>query len=147
MKKVLLTLAVAFAALTTAAQSTFNVVTDKLQIDNMVWNETLQEHSFFDKEARRYSKVVWEFTLNNNHTGTVKITELEDGDKYGFNIHNWEFRKDAKDQNFIWIDAIQVSNSEKVTVLVSANELKQQLISVFMPESKLALFFDNMSWE
>ncbi len=110
MKKVLLTLAVAFAALTTAAQSTFNVVTDKLQIDNMVWNETLQEHSFFNKEARRYSKVVWEFTLNSNHTGTVKVTELEDGDKYGFNIHNWEFRKDAKDQNFIWIDAIQVSN-------------------------------------
>ena len=147
MKKVLLTLAVVFTALTAAAQNTFNVVTDKMEISNMVWSETLQEHSFFEKEARTYKKVVWEVTMNNNHTGTVKVTELKDGDKYGFNIYNWEFRKDNKGQDFIWMDAIQVSNSEKVTILVSANEQKQQMISVFMPDSKIAIFFDNMDWE
>lgn len=147
MKKVLLTLAVAFAALTAAAQSTFNVVTDKAESSNMVWNKTLNEYSFFDKEARHYNKIVWEFVLNNNHTGTVKVTELQDTDKYGFNIHNWEFRKDDKGNDLLWIDAVQVSNSEKVTLIITANELKQQLISVFMPESELALFFDNMSWE
>ena len=146
MKKVLLTLAVVFTALTAAAQNTFNVVTDKMEINDMIWNPSLKEYFFFEKEARTYKKVVWEVTLNSNHTGAIRVTELKDGDKYGFNIYNWEFRQNDKGKDFIWIDAIQVSNSEKVTIMVDANALKQQLISIFMPDSKVALFFDNMDW-
>jgi hypothetical protein len=128
-----------------SAQNTFNVITDQLRIDNMIWNQSLEEFSYFEKEARHYSKVVWEFTLNSNHTGSVKVTELGDGDKYGFNIYNWEFRKNEQGQDFIWADVIQVSNSEKATIMVNSNQLKQQMVSVFMPDSRLVLFFDNMN--
>jgi hypothetical protein len=128
-----------------SAQNTFNVITDQLRIDNMIWNQSLEKFSYFEKEARHYNKVVWEFTLNNNHTGSIKVTELGDGDKYGFNIYNWEFRKNEQGQDFIWADVIQVSNSEKATIMVNSNQLKQQMVSVFMPDSRLVLFFDNMN--
>ena len=96
MKKVLFTLAVLFATLTAVAQSSINIVTDKSRIDNMIWSQADQEFLFFDKVERHYQKVVWEFTLNENQTGTVKVTELGDGDKYAFNIYNWEIRTDDK---------------------------------------------------
>ncbi len=144
MKKVILTLTAILFSFAGAAQNTYNIVTEYLQIDNMVWNETLEKHSFFEKEARHTNKVVWEFSLNSNSTGVVRVTELGDGDKYSFNIYNWELKTNDKNQKFIWIDAIQVSNSEKVTIMVDSNHLKQKIISVFMPDNNLALFFDNM---
>lgn len=144
MKKVLLTLAVVFATLTAVAQQSYNIVTVNMRMDDMVWSQADEEYLFFEKLERHYQKVVWEFTLNDNQTGTVKVTELGDGDKYGFNIYNWEVRTDAKGQDYAWMDAVQVSNSEKVTIMVSTNSLKQQLVSVFMPASKVCIFFDNM---
>lgn len=147
MKKVLLTLAVLFATLTAVAQQSYNIITVNMRMDDMVWSQADEEYLFFEKLERHYQKVVWEFTLNDNQTGTVKVTELGDGDKYGFNIYNWEVRTDAKGQDYAWMDAIQVSDSEKVTIMVSTNSLKQQLISVFMPASKVCIFFDNMIQE
>lgn len=147
MKKVLLTLAVLFATLTAVAQQSYNIITINMRMDDMVWSQTDEEYLFFEKLERHYQKVVWEFTLNDNQTGTVKVTELGDGDKYGFNIYNWEVRTDAKGKDYAWMDAVQVSNSEKVTIMVSTNSLKQQMVSVFMPASKLCLFFDNMTQE
>jgi len=147
MKKVLLTLAVLFATLTAVAQTSVNIVTDKTRIDDMIWSQSDQEFLYFSKVERHSQKVVWEFTLNDNRTGTVKVTELGDGDKYGFNIYNWEIRTDDKGKDYARMDVIQVSNSEKATIMVSVNEVKQQLISIFMPDSKVCLFFDNLPWE
>ena len=45
------------------------------------------------------------------------------------------------------VTACALTNSETVTIMVSANEIKQQLISIFMPDSKLCLFFDNLPWD
>lgn len=145
MKKVLLTLAVVFATLTAVAQNTYNIVTVNMRMDDMVWSKVDDEFIFFEKIQRHYQKVIWEVTLNDNQTGTIKVTELGDGDKYGFNIYNWDVRTDDKGLDYVWMDAIQVSNSEKVTIMVSGNALKQQLISVFMPDSKVCIFFDNMT--
>ena len=145
MKKVLLTLAVLFATLTAVAQNTYNIVTVNMRMDDMVWSKADEQFLYFEKIQRHYQKVIWEVTLNDNQTGTIKVTELGDGDKYGFNIYNWDVRTDDKGLDYVWMDAIQVSNSEKVTIMVSGNALKQQLISVFMPDSKVCIFFDNMT--
>lgn len=111
----------------------------------MIWSSVDEKFLFFEKVERHYSKVVWEFILNDNGTGTVKVTELGDGDKYGFNIYSWEVKQNEKNRDYIWMDAIQVSNSEKVTVMVNSNDLQQQMITIFLPDSKMCIFFDNMS--
>lgn len=136
-----------FLPLLSFAQNSYNIVTDKVRIDDMVWSSVDEEFLFFEKVPRRLSTVVWEFTLNDNKTGVVRVTELEDGDKYGFTVYDWNIRQDNYERDYIWIDAIQVSNSEKVTIMVQPNELKQHLISVFMPDSKICIFFDNMIYD
>lgn len=129
------------------AQNSYNIVTDKVRIDDMVWSSVDEEFLFFEKVPRRPSRVVWEFTLNDNNTGVVRVTELEDGDKYAFTIYDWRIKQDTYERDYVWMEAIQVSNSEKVTIMVQPNHLKQHMISVFMPDSKICIFFDNMIYD
>lgn len=146
MKKFYLSFVFLLISFISTAQNSYNIITDKVRIDHMIWSDTDDKFLFFPKTERHFSKVIWEFTLNENSTGIAKVTELEDGDKYAFNIYNWEVKQDEHNRDYVWMDAIQTSNSEKVTIMVNSNDLKQQMISVFLPDSKVCIFFDNMNF-
>ena len=47
--------------------------------------------------------------------------------------------------DYLWIDAIQVSDSQKVTLLINKNMYNEQIFSLFMPESNIMLVFDNFN--
>jgi len=85
----------------------------------------------------------WQFTFNDNNTGYVKMTNVSSEDFYEFTIYDWEIRENTNGDDYLWIDAIQKIDYKKVTIIVNTYP-SGKLISVFMPDDKLAIFFDNL---
>ena len=116
---------------TTNVVKTFNTSSSK-----MVWSDIDEKYLFFDLDERHYSIFEWTISLNQNKTGYIRAIHIErTGDtKYAFNVHNWEIKQNDRGENYIWIDSIQVSDSQKVTLLINKNHYNEQLLSLFMPE-------------
>ena len=114
-------------------------------VSNMVWSQSDQKYLFFELEPRHLSRFEWTFNFNENHTGTIYSNHHQRGEvtKYGFNIYKWEIRQMDDGRDYIWIDAIQVSDSQKVTFIIDKNTYGENLVSLFMLESNKHLTFDN----
>ena len=127
---------------TTNVVKTFNTSSSK-----MVWSDIDEKYLFFDLDERHYSIFEWTISLNQNNTGYIQAIHIErTGDtKYAFNVHNWEIKQNDRGENYIWIDSIQVSDSQKVTLLINKNHYNEQLLSLFMPESNIMFIFDNFN--
>lgn len=124
-------------------QDTYSHLTDHVKTERMVWSESDNEYLFFDLEERHIDKCFWVFTFNKNRTGDIKMTNAESGDVYTFKIYNWEIRKNNDGREYIWIDVIQSNDSQKLTIIFTSYDTGK-MISVFMPDDKLAVFFDNL---
>lgn len=144
MKKLLLIL-LTLVSLSTFAQTTNSVTTLNVATSKMVWSNIDNKYIFVDVDKRHYARFVWTFTFNDNHTGNINSVHVQRGEtvKYGFIIYTWEIRQNDNGEDFIWIDAMQVSDSQKVTIMVNRNYHGENMISVFMPESETHLCFDN----
>lgn len=128
-------------------QTTNTVKTFNMSSSRMVWSETDDKFLFFDLDERHYSIFQWTITLNENNTGVISATHIgrDEYTKYNFNIYDWQIKQNDRGENYIWIDAIQVSDSQKVTLLINKNQYNEQLFSLFMPESKIMFIFDNFN--
>jgi hypothetical protein len=146
MKKLFFIITLLFS-IVSFGQTTNTVKTFNLETSRMVWSDVDEKYLFFDLDKRHYSIFEWTISLNNNNTGFISashIGRVEDT-KYAFNIHNWEIKQNDDGADYLWIDAIQVSDSQKVTLLINKNMYNEQIFSLFMPESNIMLVFDNFN--
>lgn len=144
MKKLLLLL-FGLLSFTTLAQSQYEITTYYSASSKMVWSDVDNKYLFFNLDERHLARFEWEFILNDNHTGRVSAVHISrnDRDNYNFNIYNYEIRENKDGREYLWIDAIQISDSQKVTFIVDRNSYGENMISIFMPESDLQIVFDN----
>ena len=110
----------------------------------MVWSNVDNKNLFFDLKDRYYDVNVWELNFNDNRSGTIKITNTKTDEVYAFNIYNWEIRTDDNGKDYIWVDVLQISDSQRCTILITSYD-SGKMISVFMPESQMCMFFDNLN--
>ena len=127
---------------TNTSVSTYNVATS-----DMVWSDMDEKYLFFPVDERHFAKFVWNFTFNDNYTGAIKSSHIgrTENTNYGFNIYKWEIRNNNDGSEYIWVDAIQVSDSQKVTFIINKNSYGENMISLFMPEKNKFLTFDNFN--
>ena len=144
MKKALLTILLAVSSLTAYSQSGGTIITKFTSIQRMIWSDIDDKHLFFDLE-KRYSDInVWQMNFNENHSGVIKMTSSKTDEVYAFNIYNWEIRTNNYGEDYIWVDVLQVSDSQRCTILINSYD-EGKMISIFMPESQLCMFFDNLN--
>ncbi len=144
MKKLLFILA--FATTSLFGQKTYNIVTHGTTIQNMVWSSSDEEYVFIENKSRHYKRVLWTITLSENRSGYIQVDNITDNEKYGITIYLWEVRTDDKGGQYVWIDGIQQKDFEKLTILISKGpEENTNMISAFLPESQMAIFFDNFN--
>ena len=123
------------------------LITRHLSSNRMVWSNTDNKHLFFDLDERAPENCVWLSYFNDNGTGYIKMIKVSNSVVYDFNIYDYVMKEDDNGQ-YLRIEAIQTSNGEKVTILVNTYEDDGgwKMVSIFLPESDLALFFDTKSY-
>ena len=144
MKRILLTFLLAVISLTAYSQNNKTIITKFTSIQRMVWSNVDNKNLFFDLKDRYYDVNVWELNFNDNRSGTIKITNTKTDEVYAFNIYNWEIRTDDNGKDYIWVDVLQISDSQRCTILITSYD-SGKMISVFMPESQMCMFFDNLN--
>jgi hypothetical protein len=145
MKKVLLGLMLTFAVLTANAQSqSGTTIMKRTSSQRMVWSDVDDKWLFFPLRERHYEASVWETLLNDNGTGSIRITNVDSEITYGINIYKWEMRTNDDGQQYIWIEGIQISDSQRLQVIMNSYS-NGKMYTVFMPDSQLAIFFDNLT--
>ena len=97
---------------------------------------------FFDLNEREYDPCVWLSYFNDNGTGKIKMINVNNGETYQFSIYDYQM---GENDNGIYleIDAIQITDSQKVTIIVNEYENGFKMVSVFLPDDNLAVFFDT----
>ena len=110
--------------------------------DRMVWSEVENKYMFFDLNEREYDPCVWLSYFNDNGTGKIKMINVNNGETYQFSIYDYQM---GENDNGIYleIDAIQITDSQKVTIIVNEYENGFKMVSVFLPDDNLAIFFDT----
>lgn len=141
MKKVLLAL---FACLTfnAFAQVHGRIIADHVAVQDMVWSESDQELMFFDKIERHQEFTLIETDLNSDLTGKLRITAMSDRTTYDFMVYGTSF-PETDMGDMMRLECMEVSTGDKCTILVHKFE-NRHMVSVMMPKSRLAIFFDNL---
>ena len=81
-----------------------------------------------------------------NGSGYIQVDNITDNEKYGITIYLWEVRTNDKGEQYVWIDGVERKDFEKLTILVSKGPQENtNMISAFLPESQMAIFFDNFN--
>lgn len=144
MKKILLGLLVVLTTLGAYGQNnSHNLITHSSSSQTMVWSDTEKEYMFFDLEKSHPDYCSWMIIYNDNHTGSVKMTNIASDVVYNIIIYNYEILQDDEGMDYIWMDCIQQHNSQKLTITLNSYT-NGKFISVFMPDSQLALFFSSL---
>lgn len=97
---------------------------------------------FFDLNEREYDPCVWLSYFNDNGTGKIKMINVNNGETYQFSIYDYQMGENDNGP-YLEIDAIQTTDSQKVTILVNEYSNGFKMVSVFLPDDKLVVFFDT----
>lgn len=147
MKKLLFGLLVTLTTLSAygqkPAQEPSVLITRHTSTNQMVWSDLDNKWMFFDKDERRPEANVWLTYFNDNGTGYIKMFNVASGDFYEMNIYNYEMGTNQQGGRKLEIDAIQVTDGQKITIIVNEYEEGIKMVSVFLPEDGLAIFFDT----
>lgn len=144
MKKLLFSLLFAVSSLCLYGQSEpTNLITYNTASQRMVWSDVDNEYLFFDINPRHRESNMWQFMFNDNHTGSITMTNISTGTIYKFTIYQWEIRVNDDGINYLWIDCLQVVDSQRITILVNTYP-NGKMVSTFMPDKQLCIFFDNL---
>jgi hypothetical protein len=141
MKKVLLAL---FACLTfnAFAQVHGRIITDHVAVQDMVWSESDQKLMFFDKVERHTEFTLIETDLNSELAGKLKITAVSDRATYDFMVYAASF-PETDMGSMMRLECMEVSSGNKCTILIHKFE-DRHMVSVMLPSSRIAIFFDNL---
>ena len=145
MKK-LLFLLVTLLSLSAFGQTKGVIVTHYFSTQRMVWSDVDNEWLFFDNDDLTRRSCQWNFTLEDDGSGTVYMEELiKDGDEYELVIYDWNITPigdcDGIDSKFI-----QKIDGQKGSVMIQkciVGGVAKHAISIFLPETQLFIYFDN----
>lgn len=118
------------------------LITRNTSTQRMVWSEVDDEWMFFDLTERHPDNNVWLSYFNDNGSGYMKMIRVSNNEEFPFTIYDYEMRENDRGE-YLWIDALQTSDGQKVTILVQEYGEGIKMVSVFMPDSKVVLYFDT----
>lgn len=146
MKKLILVLLVTLTALSAYGQKPAEepsvLITRNTSTQRMVWSDVEDEWMFFDLVDRYSDNNVWLSYFNSNGSGYMKMVRVSTGEEFAFTIYGYEMRENDRGE-YLWIDALQVHDGQKVTILVQEYGQGIKMVTVFMPTSKVVLYFDT----
>lgn len=141
MKKIL-TFALSALALTLSAQVSGRIITDHVKVEDLVWSNLDNEWMFFESIERYPEFNMIETKLNNDLTGNLRITNLRDQEFYDFLVLKTTDGKVELGQMLI-LDCIEMASGDKCSIVIHKVE-KYHMISLMLPNSQMAIFFDNL---
>ena len=146
MKKLILGLFVTLTALSAYGQKPTEepsvLITRNTSTQRMVWSDVQDEWMFFDLTERHPDNNVWLSYFNDNGSGYMKMIRVSNNEEFAFTIYDYEMRENDRGQ-YLWIDALQIHDGQKVTVLVQEYGEGIKMVTIFMPKSNVVLYFDT----
>lgn len=145
MKKLLFTLAILCSTIGFGQVQTHSatIVTHYTTIETMVWSELNDEWVYIPNIKRHRRSSNWSITLKSDGSGIISMEDLKDGDNYYLEVYSWR-AEDIKGKNGIVADFVQRIDGQKGTIIMQW-ENGMYGISVFLPQERAYLFFDNMN--
>jgi hypothetical protein len=124
------------------AQAKGTIMTDHLIINTMVWSEYDEEYVFIPNKERHIKMCRWSFELvDETDNGLITMVDVMDKTEYRFYVNHWDL---AEDKEMIMCDVIEAINGNESSIYILKNDRGEHMITVFMPQAELSLFFDNM---
>ena len=146
MKKLILGLFVTLTALSAYGQRPAEepsiLITRHTSTQRMVWSDVDDEYMFFDLKDRYRDINIWLSYFNDNGTGYIKMIREYNNEFIELNIYDYEMKEDAEG-TYLKIQAIQAKDGQKVTVIVQDYGDGFKMVTVFMPDDQLAIYFDT----
>ena len=145
MKKLLFTLAILCSTIGFGQVKTHTatVVTHYLTLEDMMWSDIKEENIFLPKVPRHRRSANWSFTLREDGSGLITMEDLEDGDDYYLEVYDWK-GEEFNGNDGIVAEFVQIFDGQKGTLMIQRRD-GQYGISIFLPQTEIYMFFDNMN--
>jgi len=117
------------------------LITRNTSTQRMVWSDVEDEWMFFDLAERYPDNNVWLTYFNDNGSGYMKMVRVSNNEEFQFTIYKYEMRENERGE-YLWIDALQSFDGQKVTILIQEYGEGIKMITIFMPDSNIVLYFD-----
>ena len=118
------------------------ILTTSRSISSMNWSNLDGKFIFIETVPRSRENWRWIFDINDSKVGTIKAEDLNKSDWYQFNVYDWELIN-IEGANAVIIKCIQENGGQKVEIIVAKYFSGNQMLTVFIKEDKLAVYFDN----
>ena len=146
MKRLLFGLLVALTTLSAYGQKPLTepsvLITRNTSTQRMVWSDVDDEFMFFDLKDRYRDINVWLSYFNENGTGYIKMIREYNNEFIELNIYNYEMKED-EEGTYLKVQAIQAKDGQKVTLIIQDYGDGFKMLTVFMPDDQLAIYFDT----
>ena len=146
MKRLILGLFVTLTALSAYGQKPDELpsvlITRNTSTQRMVWSDVDDEYMFFDLKDRYRDINVWLSYFNDNGTGYIQMIREYNNEFIELNVYNYEIKEDAKG-TYLKVQAIQSKDGQKVTLIIQDYGDGFKMVTVFMPDDQLAIYFDT----
>ena len=121
------------------------LITHHTEVQDMVWSKADEKFVYIVKQPRHPEHMLIESNMNViKETGRVVITSIADSKVYIFNVFGVEF-KEGPEYNVVTVECIEADSGNKCTIIyVKSINSEQMVVSVMLPESELAVYFDNL---
>ena len=146
MKRLILGLFVTLTALSAYGQKPDELpsvlITRHTSTQRMVWSDVDDEYMFFDLKDRYRDINVWLSYFNDNGTGYIQMIREYNNEFIELNVYNYEIKEDVEG-TYLKVQAIQSKDGQKITVIVQDYGDGFKMVTVFMPDDQLAIYFDT----
>lgn len=146
MKRLILGLLVTLTTLSAYGQKPAKepsvLITRNTFTQRMVWSDVDDEYMFFDLKDRYRDINIWLSYFNDNGTGYIKMIREYNNEFIELNIYEYEIKED-ENGTYLKIKAIQSKDGQKVTVIIQDYGDGFKMVTVFMPDDQLAIYFNT----
>jgi hypothetical protein len=118
------------------------ILTTARTINSMNWSELDKKFIFFETVPRGRSNWRWIFDVDQSKIGNIQAEDLNDNEWFKFNVYDWE-NINMEGATAVIFKTIQQNGGQKVEIIVAKYPSGNQMISVFINEDDLAVYFDN----
>ena len=142
MKKILFALSM-LVSVALFGQVDGRIITHHTTVNDLVWSDVEDKWMFFEKTPRNPEYMLIETRLNSQLTGKITFTAVETNTSYVFTVYETKFGDPAEGEMMV-LECIEQSSGNKCSVLIHkiGNE---HMVSIMLPASSLAVFFDNLN--
>ena len=118
------------------------ILTTSRSISSMNWSNLDDKFIFIETVPRTRENWRWIFDINDSKVGTIKAEDLNKNEWFQFNVYDWELIN-IEGANAVIIKSIQEKGGQKVEIIVAKYSSGNQMLTVFINEDELAVYFDN----